>query len=80
MRAVSGGAALAYARPVLHFVDEITQAGRSKSWPRPAAPQLHDLVRVFGVEIHTVLLREKKPVAPLREAQARCEALIAVGQ
>ena len=70
--------AVAHARPVIPFVDRIARAGQLKSWPRPAVPQLHDLVRVVGEEIHTMLLRNKKPAAALRDAQARCAALMSV--
>ncbi len=42
-------------------------------------PQLNTLVRILGEEIHTMLLRNKKPVAALRDAQARCEKAMAAG-
>lgn len=67
---------VAHARPVIPVVDRFARAGQLKSWPRPAVPELTDLVRILGDEIHTMLLRNKKPAAALRDAQARCDALM----
>jgi multiple sugar transport system substrate-binding protein len=64
--------AVAHARPVIPVVDSLARAGQLKAWPRPAVAELNDLVRVLGEEIHTMLLRNKKPTAALRDAQARC--------
>lgn len=65
--------AVAHDRPVIATVDKLARAGQLQTWPRPAVPQLNTLVRILGEEIHTMLLRNKKPGAALRDAQARCE-------
>ena len=69
--------AVAHNRPIIAAVDRMARSGQLQSWPRPAIPQLGGLVRVLGEEIHTMLLRNKKPRAALRDAQARCEAVLA---
>ncbi|MDU8913946.1 ABC transporter substrate-binding protein [Aestuariicoccus sp. MJ-SS9] len=64
---------VAHGRPVIATVDQMARAGQLQTWARPAVPQLNTLVRILGEEIHTMLLRNKKPAAALRDAQARCE-------
>jgi multiple sugar transport system substrate-binding protein len=71
--------AVAHDRPVIATVDKLARAGQLQTWPRPAVPQLNTLVRILGEEIHTMLLRNKKPGAALRDAQARCEKAMAAG-
>lgn len=68
--------AVAHGRPVIPFVDRLARAGHLQSWVRPAVPEVNDLVRVLGEEIHSMLQRNKKPAAALRDAQARCERLM----
>lgn len=65
--------AVAHGRPVIATVDKMARSGQLQTWPRPAVPQFNELVRILGEEIHTMLLRNKKPVSALRDAQARCE-------
>lgn len=64
---------VAHGRPVIATVDKMARAGQLQTWARPAVPQFNALVRILGEEIHTMLLRNKKPAAALRDAQARCE-------
>lgn len=71
---------VAHNRPVIATVDKLARSGQLQTWPRPAVPQLNTLVRILGEEIHTMLLRNKKPSAALRDAQARCEKAIATAQ
>ena len=70
---------VAHNRPVIATVDKLARSGKLQTWPRPAVPQLNTLVRILGEEIHTMLLRNKKPGAALRDAQARCEKALAAG-
>ena len=65
--------AVAHGRPVIVTVDKMARSGQLQTWPRPAVPQFNELVRILGEEIHTMLLRNKKPDSALRDAQARCE-------
>jgi multiple sugar transport system substrate-binding protein len=65
--------AVAHGRPVIVTVDKMARSGQLQTWPRPAVPQFNELVRILGEEIHTMLLRNKKPASALRDAQARCE-------
>jgi len=51
----------------------MARTGLLQTWARPAVPQFNELVRILGEEIHTMLLRNKRPTAALRDAQARCE-------
>lgn len=69
--------AVAHGRPVIATVDKLARSGQLQTWPRPAVSQLNTLVRILGEEIHTMLLRNKKPRAALRDAQARCERAMA---
>ena len=64
---------VAHGRPVIATVDQMARSGQLQTWARPAVPQFNTLVRILGEEIHTMLLRNKKPAAALRDAQARCE-------
>jgi len=68
---------IAHDRPIIAIVDRMARSGQLQSWPRPAVPQLGGLVKVLGDEIHSMLLRNKIPRAALRDAQARCEAVMA---
>jgi multiple sugar transport system substrate-binding protein len=68
--------AVAHNRPIIATVDRMARSGQLQSWPRPAIPQLSRLVNILGEEIHTMLLRNKKPRAALRDAQARCEGTL----
>lgn len=70
--------AVAHGRPVIVTVDKMARSGQLQTWPRPAVPQFSELVRILGEEIHTMLLRNKKPVSALRDAQARCERAMGV--
>ena len=60
-------------RPVIATVDKMARSGQLQTWPRPAVSEFNKLVLILGEEIHTMLLRNKKPAAALRDAQARCE-------
>jgi multiple sugar transport system substrate-binding protein len=73
---VSNDPVVARGRPVITTVDRLARSGQLQTWPRPAVPQLNALVRILGEEIHTMLLRNKKPAAALRDAQARCERVM----
>jgi multiple sugar transport system substrate-binding protein len=68
--------AVAHGRPIIPIVDRLARAGQLQAWVRPAVAELNDLVRILGEEIHMMLLRNKKPVAALRDAQARCDNLM----
>ena len=67
---------VARGRPVIPVVDRMARAGELQSWSRPAVAELSDLVRILGDEIHTMLLRNKKPRQALRDAQARADRLM----
>ena len=69
---------VAHGRPVIAKVDKMARAGQLQTWARPAVPQFNRLVRTLGEEIHTMLLRNKKPSAALRDAQARCEKVLGI--
>ena len=64
---------VAHGRPIIATVDQMARAGQLHTWASPAVPQFSTLVCILGEEIHTMLLRNKKPAAALRGAQARCE-------
>ncbi|WP_193176912.1 extracellular solute-binding protein [Oricola nitratireducens] len=67
---------VAHGRAVIATVDKMARIGQLQTWPRPAVPQLTRLVHLLGEEIHMMLLRNKKPAAALRDAQARCEQVM----
>lgn len=68
--------AVAHGRPIIPIVDRMARSGQLKHWPRPAVAEVNYLVRILGDEIHAMLLRNKKPRAALRDAQARCDKLM----
>ncbi len=67
---------VAHDRPIIPIVDQMARLDQIQAWPRPAVPELDDLVRILGEEIHAMLLRNKKPQAALRDAQARSDKLM----
>jgi len=69
---------VAHGRPVIATVDKMARSGQLQTWPRPDVPQFNTLVRILGEEIHMMLLRNKKPGATLRDAQARCERAMGI--
>ncbi len=67
---------VAHNRPIIPIVDQMARKGQLQAWPRPAVAELNDVVRILGDEIHIMLLRNKKPPAAIRDAQARCDRLM----
>jgi multiple sugar transport system substrate-binding protein len=56
----------------------MARSGQLQTWSRPAVSEFNILVRTLGEEIHAMLLRNKKPRAALRDAQARCEKVLKI--
>jgi len=73
---VGNDPAVAHTHPVISIVDRMARAGQLQAWPRPAVAELNDVVHILGDEIHSMLLRNKRPREALRDAQARCEGLM----
>jgi multiple sugar transport system substrate-binding protein len=69
---------VAHGRPVIATVDKMARSGQLQTWSRPAVSEFNILVRTLGEEIHAMLLRNKKPRAALRDAQARCEKVLKI--
>lgn len=70
---------IAHDRPIIPIVDQMARLDQIQAWPRPAVRELDGLVRILGEEIHAMLLRNKKPQAALRDAQARSDKLMLDG-
>lgn len=73
---VSNDPNVAEIRPIIPIVDRLAREGALQSWPRPAVPELNEVIGILGAEIHTMLQRNKNPRVALRDAQARVDALM----
>lgn len=61
---------------IFDAVDGIAWRDELQFWPRPPAPQMHEITRICGEELHD-MLRGVKPVASaLTDAQNRADALM----
>ncbi|WP_368344693.1 ABC transporter substrate-binding protein [Pelagovum sp. HNIBRBA483] len=67
---------VAHEHPTIPIVDRMARSGKLQMWPRPAVPELNRIVTILGDEIHTMLLRNKRPKEALRDAQAKIDKLM----
>ena len=73
---VCNDTSVAHEHPTIPIVDRMARSGKLQMWPRPAVPELNRIVNILGDEIHTMLLRNKRPREALRDAQAKIDKLM----
>jgi len=62
--------------PMVSVVHDMAVSGVVRMWPRVPIPEITDIIRIAGDEIHTLLMGEKSIGAALRDAQDRSDALM----
>lgn len=63
-------------RPIVPIVDKMARDGNLQAWPRPAIPELHEVIEILGCEIHDMLQKRKTAAQALSDAQQRCDVLL----
>ena len=66
------------ASPIFEAVDAMSWRDELQFWPRPPVPEIVDIVRICGEELHDMLRGITSPRDALRKAQERADALIAL--
>lgn len=64
------------AAPAIEVIDQMARAGMLQYWPRPPAPEISEVIGICGEEMHEMLRGQKSIPDALRDAQARCDALM----
>ena len=65
--------------PIVSVVHEMAESGIVRMWPRVPIPQITDIIRIAGDEIHFLLKGEKSIGVALRDAQNRSDVLMRKG-
>jgi len=63
------------ASPIFEAVDGMSWRDELQFWPRPAIPQISEIIRICGEEFHDMLRGLQSPRETLRAAQRRADAL-----
>lgn len=59
--------------PIFELVDQMSWRDELQFWPRPPIPQISDIIRICGHELHDMLRGIVSPREALDRAQARAE-------
>jgi multiple sugar transport system substrate-binding protein len=59
--------------PIFEVVDQMSWRDELQFWPRPPIPQISDIIRICGQELHDMLRGIVAPTDALARAQARAE-------
>jgi len=62
--------------PIFEAVDGMSWRDELQFWPRPPIPEISDIIRICGEELHDMLRGLVSPKQALRKAQARADAII----
>ena len=62
--------------PIFEAVDGMSWRDELQFWPRPPVPEISDIIRICGEELHDMLRGLLSPKQALRKAQARADAII----
>ncbi|WP_439122792.1 extracellular solute-binding protein [Marivita sp.] len=62
--------------PIFELVDQMSWRDELQFWPRPPVPQISDIIRICGHELHDMLRGIVSPRAALDRAQARAEDIM----
>ncbi|WP_051491883.1 ABC transporter substrate-binding protein [Roseivivax isoporae] len=59
--------------PIFELVDQMSWRDELQFWPRPPIPQVSEIIRICGTELHDMLRGLAAPEEALARAQARAE-------
>jgi multiple sugar transport system substrate-binding protein len=59
--------------PIFEAVEGMSWRDELQFWPRPPIPQISEIIRICGEELHDMLRGQVRPREALRRAQARAE-------
>src|SRR6056297_231236 len=62
--------------PIFELVDQMSWRDELQFWPRPPIPQISDIIRICGHELHDMLRGIVSPRDALDRAQARAEDIM----
>lgn len=62
--------------PIFEAVDGMSWRDELQFWPRPPVPEISDIIRICGEELHDMLRGLVSPKEALRKAQRRADAII----
>jgi multiple sugar transport system substrate-binding protein len=62
--------------PIIPAVDAMARKGYLQIWPRPAVPEISEIIAIIGNELHDMLTRRVSIEDALAAAQNRCDALM----
>lgn len=62
--------------PIFDAVDAMSWRDELQFWPRPPVPEISDIIRICGEEVHDMLRGVVTPREALRQAQDRADALM----
>jgi len=63
--------------PIFELVDQMSWRDELQFWPRPPIPEISEIIRICGHELHDMLRGLVGPEQALAAAQARAEELLA---
>jgi multiple sugar transport system substrate-binding protein len=63
--------------PIFELVDQMSWRDELQFWPRPPIPQISEIVRLCGEELHDMLRGIVPPRDALARVQARAESILA---
>lgn len=61
--------------PIFEAVEEMSLRDELQFWPRPPIPQISEIIKICGEELHDMLRSVVSPQEALQQAQARADAL-----
>jgi multiple sugar transport system substrate-binding protein len=62
--------------PIFELVDQMSWRDELQFWPRPPIPQISDIIRLCGLELHDMLRGIVTPRVALARVQARAEDIL----
>jgi multiple sugar transport system substrate-binding protein len=62
--------------PIFELVDQMSWRDELQFWPRPPIPQISDIIRICGHELHDMLRGIVSPREALDRLQARAEVIM----
>ena len=62
--------------PIFELVDQMSWRDELQFWPRPPIPQISDIIRLCGLELHDMLRGIVTPREALARVQARAEEIL----
>jgi multiple sugar transport system substrate-binding protein len=64
---------------IFEAVDAMSWRDELQYWPRPPIPQISDIIKICGQEMHDMLRGINSPQVALQKAQQRAEQILKPG-